>query len=119
MSENTISERLREFSQSEGLNNRQFEIRCGLYNGYVKDVGKGSRVGIDNLASIVEQFPHLSLNWLLLGQGPMHLVDERGDQNSEKKLLALCQSLICLKDKKESVMGELAETIRELSQKTK
>ena len=46
MEKSAVSDRLREFVKSLGLSNLAFEKECGLYNGYVKDIG--TRVEVEN-----------------------------------------------------------------------
>lgn len=69
MEKSAVSDRLREFVKSLGLSNLAFEKECGLYNGYVKDIG--TRVEVEKLGAILLKFPQLNLNWLLAGQGKM------------------------------------------------
>lgn len=69
MEKTVVSDRLREFVKSLGLSNLAFEKECGLYNGYVKDIG--TRVEVEKLGAILLKFPQLNLNWLLAGQGKM------------------------------------------------
>lgn len=66
---NGIKERLEQFIQSQQISNAEFERRCGLGNGYVKNFK--SSIGSEKLVSILRTYPNLDLYWLLTG-------DERG-----------------------------------------
>lgn len=62
---NGIKERLEQFIQSQQISNAEFERRCGLGNGYVKNFK--SSIGSEKLVNILRTFPHLDLYWLLTG----------------------------------------------------
>ena len=47
----------------------QFEKRCGLSNGYIKNF-KGN-FGSDKLENLLNAFPNLNREWLLTGEGEM------------------------------------------------
>lgn len=65
----TIKERVYEFVKSEGLTIKEFEERCGLSNGYVSSMRKG--FGLEKLENVLTEFPDLSRDWLLYGEGEM------------------------------------------------
>ena len=64
-----IKERTLEFIKYKGLKMVQFEQMCGLSSGYVKAMRVG--FGRDKLNNILLQFPDLSREWLLYGEGEM------------------------------------------------
>lgn len=65
----TVKERTYEFIQSKGIKVSQFEVMCGLSNGYVSSMRKG--YGDDKLNNVLKMFPDLNREWLLYGEGPM------------------------------------------------
>ena len=69
-----IRDRLKEYLDAEGLNNRRFEQKCGLYNGFVKDLD--TKIKFESLAKIAEGCPNLNLGWLFSGLGRMRIEDE-------------------------------------------
>lgn len=64
-----IKTRLKEYLDFEGLNNSRFEKRCGLYNGFVKDMD--TQIKFESLGKIAEGCPNLNLGWLFSGVGQM------------------------------------------------
>ena len=71
----TTKERLLEFIAATGLSVAAFERRCGLSNGYVKNIGLN--LGSNRLDRILNTFPQLSRNWLLYGEGQMLTTPDR------------------------------------------
>lgn len=64
-----IKDRLLEFIKHEGLNNKQFEEKCGLGNGFVSKIG--TTIRIEKIESISKTFPKLSTDWLQHEKGSM------------------------------------------------
>lgn len=67
-----MNERLRFFIENEGLSVRQFENLIGSSDGKIaKFIASNSSLKSDTLSKIMEIFPHLSITWLLTGEGDM------------------------------------------------
>ena len=66
---NTIKERTLEFIKHKNISVKEFEIRCGLSNGYVAAMRKG--FGADKLNNVLTEFPELNRDWLLYNEGDM------------------------------------------------
>ena len=64
---NTIKERTLEFIKSKNISVKEFEIRCGLSNGYISAMRKG--FGADKLNNVLTAYPELNRDWLLYGEG--------------------------------------------------
>jgi len=67
--EKTIKERTIEFIKYKRISVKEFEIRCGMSNGYVSSMRKG--FGADKLGNVLSAFPELNRDWLLYGEGEM------------------------------------------------
>ena len=65
----TIKERTLEFIKYKEISVKEFEIRCGMSNGYVSSMRKG--FGADKLGNVLSAFPELNREWLLYGEGEM------------------------------------------------
>lgn len=61
-------ERLRQFVDYKKISKYQFYKKTGLANGYLDRNGS---IGSDKCELIIEQFPEISLEWLILGRGDM------------------------------------------------
>lgn len=65
----SIKDRIIEFCKVKGMSIRQFEIQCKMSNGYISSMRKG--LGEDKLNNVLNEYPDLSRNWLLYGDGDM------------------------------------------------
>lgn len=68
-----VRDRLQDYLASQGLNNRSFERKCNLYNGFVKDID--SKITFESLAKIGGSCPNLNLGWLFSGLGRMLITE--------------------------------------------
>ena len=64
-----ISDRLKNFLYFKHVKVSNFESEIGFSNGYVNSVRKS--IGNDKLERIVEHYPELNIEWLLVGKGEM------------------------------------------------
>lgn len=64
-----VKSRLIRYIETKRLSIRAFERKNGLSNGYVKSIRKS--IGTDVLSTILENYPELSRDWLLYGEGKM------------------------------------------------
>lgn len=78
-------ERLKEFISTLKIPVSAFEKRCGMSNGYISSMRKG--LGEEKLNNVLKQFPELSREWLLYGEGDMlrpHVSQSvSGDHNTQ------------------------------------
>lgn len=65
----TVQERVRQLIEHKGLTVNAFENMCGLANGTVSKMGKGTRRG--TFDKIFTAFPNINKDWLLYGEGEM------------------------------------------------
>lgn len=67
-----MNERLKKFLDFEGMSVRQFEATIGSSDGKIaKFLTSNSSLKSDTLNMIMENFPQLSIEWLLTGKGSM------------------------------------------------
>jgi hypothetical protein len=68
----SITERLQLFIQESGTNINQVTVRAGLKAGTLnKALAVAGQLRSDTVAAILQAYPELSADWLLLGYGPM------------------------------------------------
>jgi len=92
-----MNERLRFFIENEGLSVRQFENLIGSSDGKIaKFIASNSSLKSDTLSKIMEIFPHLSITWLLTGEGDMLLPSPGNNQGSTKDEPRTNQPTTCL-----------------------
>lgn len=72
-----IKDRLTQFAISQGFKSfGSFEIHCGFNRNTLAKSHSG--VSSASLEKVGEKFPHLNLNWLILGRGQM--IEEESPQ---------------------------------------
>lgn len=76
-----VKDRVYEFVKFKGLTMKKFEEMCGLSAGYVSSMRHN--FGKEKLTNVLTQFPELSREWLLFGDGTM-LKSGNFSQNQEK-----------------------------------
>lgn len=65
----TVGERMDIFIKSKGLGRYQFEMKCGLSQGYIANIRNSPHP--DKLKRIVQVYPELNIEWLIIGRGEM------------------------------------------------
>lgn len=69
-----IIERIRQFAESQYDSMREFERDSNVTEGvFSKSFNKGAEIRTDNLEKFAENFPQVSAEWLLRGDGEMLL----------------------------------------------
>ncbi len=76
-----VKSRIKEFIKFKEISVSKFEEICGLSNGYINAMRHG--FGVEKLNNVLKQFPELSREWLLYGEGTM-LKSGNFSQNQEK-----------------------------------
>lgn len=65
-------QRLKEYIDSKGINNKQFEKSVGFSNGSFSSQLKNNRtIGVDKLENILNIYKDIDVEWLLTGKGRM------------------------------------------------
>lgn len=69
----SVKDRIKEFCKAENSTVSAFEANIGVANGYVNAISKS--IGLDKIKTILEKYPNLDIEWLLVGNGNMHKKD--------------------------------------------
>lgn len=77
---NEQKERLLQFIDYKGLTRHAFCVKCGLSDAYFYSMRKG--FGTAALNKILEAFPELNEDWLIMGKGEMLLSQKEQDVNN-------------------------------------
>lgn len=64
-----VKNRIKDFIKTENLTIIEFEKSLNVANGYVNSISKS--MGIDKMATIIEKYPNLNMDWLITGNGEM------------------------------------------------
>lgn len=73
MSETSVADRLKEFIEKMGLSYSQFADRCNIPRPSLSQLitGRNKKINDSMVRQIHNEFPNLSVVWLLFGEGPM------------------------------------------------
>ena len=85
-------QRLEYFARSTGLSLNAFGLKVGFNAGaFSRILRDQSNIGVHHIISLVNQYPELSIRWLLLGEGPMlgTNLDEESNSQTEFQMLKL------------------------------
>lgn len=73
MAESNVAERLKSFIENENLTYSQFADRCGIPRPSLSQLltGRNKKINDSMIRQIHNEFPFLSITWLLFGEGEM------------------------------------------------
>lgn len=78
----SIIENIKKFILLKNLSVSNFEFKCGIKSGLIGAASKNNgAIGSDKILKILETFPEIDANWLLLGKGEMIKNEEKGEKN--------------------------------------
>lgn len=102
---------------------RQFELKCGLSGGYVKNIKNG--LGRQKLNDVLNAFPEISREWLILGTGEMLRTPQNsvnilnGDNNTNNGQISVLESNVeQLKNENEVLKAENGQLKSQIAQLT-
>ena len=94
--------RLKEFIKQSGLNNNSFSSKIGVHAQMLANITgpRQSKPGTDFLEKVLNHFPELNIEWLLIGKGEMfkshadqeELMELKDENERLKKRLKLAES---------------------------
>lgn len=67
----SVGERIDALLRRYDLNDKGFELACGLASATVYKARNDGRMSAESARRIIERFPELSLAWVLFGEGEM------------------------------------------------
>lgn len=73
-----VKDRIKLFVKQIGITVQDFEKSIFVSNGYVNSISKS--IGIDKIELIIEKYPNLNIEWVLIGKGEM----VKGETEKEK-----------------------------------
>lgn len=115
-----LIKRLQEFIEYQGLNHFAFEKSVGLSNCALRkklDSGLGN-IKTDTLKAILEKYPNLSPDWLILGVGNMLREDNKKDQqNLDTQASNITEALQIIKKQQDTII-ELTKAVTTLIENT-
>lgn len=112
MEKESVKERVYAFLQYKGISIKRFEEQCGLSNGYVSSMRKG--FGSEKLNNVLKEFPELSREWLLYGEGEM-LSTTDSPEAAAPPADKLTQSLTTLIDTNATLVTTNAQLVAQLA----
>ena len=70
----SVKDRVKAFCKAEKTTVSAFEANIGVANGYVNAISNS--IGLDKINTILENYPNLNIEWLLVGKGSMYKNDK-------------------------------------------
>ena len=64
----TTKEKIKKYIDFKGISKNKFYVITGLSTSFLDS---GNTIGVDKAKIIIEKFPDLSLEWLVMDRGPM------------------------------------------------
>lgn len=118
-----MKERIFQIIDHYKMSVRQFELKCGLSGGYVKNIKNG--LGRQKLNDVLNAFPEISREWLILGTGEMLRVHQNavnilnGNNNTNNGQISVPETnMERLKKENEDLKAENGQLKRQVAQLT-
>lgn len=105
-----MSDRLRSFIQSTGLNDSEFAKKIGATRQQVSDWKNGRAIPLGRISDMIDCFPEFNSHWLLSGQGNMVSGLEK---TGEGEAINCCLDPVCIQEREhlKQKIDELKEQI--------
>ncbi|HON53441.1 MAG TPA: hypothetical protein PLS12_09555 [Bacteroidales bacterium] len=114
----SVKERIRAVCKDKKMSVYEFEKLIDASNGYVNSIYKS--IGIDKLEKIIEIFPNINIEWLLVGRGEMYknyeTVNEQNYKINKKEIITAGDLLDRIEKQSEEI-GNLKAQIQQLTSK--
>lgn len=118
-----MKERIFQIIDHYKMSVRQFELKCGLSGGYVKNIKNG--LGRQKLNDVLNAFPEISREWLILGTGEMLRTPQNsinilnGDNNTNNGQISVLENNVeQLKNENEALKAENGQLKSQIAQLT-
>ncbi len=104
-----ILKRINELIIASNLTSRAFALACGVKYTTLNNYMTGRRaVGLDTIEAILANFPNVSSEWLLRGDGPMYKSDIANQSNERiGKLIATIGEMQSIIEEKQKAIDTL------------
>lgn len=116
-------ERIKFLISHLGLSTRAFALSCGLRQNTLSNQLNGIReLSLSTIMAILDSYPDLSSEWLMLGSGNMFLSDNSVDDQDSKrrdKLIGVIETMQETIELKDSTIATLNERIKQLENQLK
>ena len=91
--------RIKSLISVKNLSSSQFADLLGVQRSNISHILSGrNKPSLDFILKITEQFPSVSIEWLLKGKGEMFYLEERATDNSSKQLDILVEDVVSEKE---------------------
>ena len=85
-----MNTRLKQFLAAENISQSQFADTIKVVRASVSHVLSGrNKPGYDFIAAIMAAYPHLNIEWLMLGKGKMYKTNVQSEENQSKSAGAI------------------------------
>lgn len=109
-----VIDRLAKYLEVKDISAREFELGCGVANGYLgKQLKVHASIGSDILEKVAVQYPDLNLVWLITGRGKMLVkpTKEKRDPEAEDLQMQEDKAAYAIRDHLIEVLKEQLVTL--------
>ena len=103
----TTKEKLKQYIDFKGISKNKFYTITGLSTSFLDS---GNTIGVDKAKIIIERFPDLSMEWLILDSGPM-IKELQSESNAMQSAGADMSALIGYLKEKDAKIEELLKEL--------
>lgn len=105
----TTKEKIIQYLETKGVSKRDFYKKTGLSNGFLDS---GKHIGSDNLRVIVDNYPDLNLEWLVMDKGEMIKNTTSLKENLENEMISTLKELLKSKNEQIDMLKEKIQTLQ-------
>lgn len=110
-----VKSRLKLFLAYHRISQGAFEKRCGLSNGYVNNIRQS--ISPEKMSKILDQYPELNSDWLLVGRGEMLLNPNSTNRDvKDKEIVRLQKKIIDMQQEKILLMEKCSKLSEQVDQ---
>lgn len=91
----TTKEKMLQYLDTKGISKGDFYKKTGFSNGFLT---AGKHIGSDNLKIIIDNYPDLSLEWLVMDKGDMIIGDKNLNNPMSNDFIEMQKMLLKYKD---------------------
>ena len=108
----TDKNRIKQYLLFKGISKNKFYEQTGLSVGFLDS---GNSLGVDKARIIINKYPDINLEWLIMGTGEM--INDPNDSSKSTSTTHQSKPIVEVKDETDSTVNQLLTLIREQSVK--
>lgn len=111
-------ERIKQFIESQNISVRAFEMQIGASNGLIrKAIANNTDIQSKWISSIAENYPQISLAWLITGKGEMLKKDESSIEKTDASTSDLAERYLKMLEANARTIESQQQIIADMTKK--